>query len=193
MPFGTGETMISAAAAARPPNYHRARAVARYSGVMRNLIHDFKFHDQHQARNLFTRWLATAGKDLIADADIIVPVPLNRFRLLERRFNQSAILAKSLSHTTDLPFHPTLLSRVRRTKSQIGLTSQQRRKNVNGAFAVSNHGRTILADKKVLLLDDVITTGATSESCAKALYKAGVAQVDVLALALVMDINQMTT
>ena len=193
MPFGTNETMISAAAAARPPIYRKARAAARYSGTMRNLIHDFKFRDQHQARALFTRWLIGAGHELIAETDIIIPVPLNRFRLLERRFNQSAILAQSLAMTTDLPYQPTLLIRTRHTKSQVGLTNPQRRKNVSGAFAIDKARSPSLKDRRILLIDDVITTGATAEACTRTLLKAGAAHVNVLALALVTDANQMTT
>ncbi len=193
MPYGTGDPMISAAAAANPPVYRRARAVARYSGVMRDLIHDLKFRDQHQARRLLTRWLIGAGNNLISEADLIIPVPLNRFRLLERRFNQSAILAQSIATETGQTYHPTILKRTRRTKSQIGLTTAQRRKNVYGAFAVEKKKLPLLKEKRVLLIDDVITTGATAEACTRTLRAAGAAEVDVLALALVTDANQMTT
>jgi ComF family protein len=184
MPFDTGGTMISAAAAADPPDYDRARAVARFDGVMRELVHDLKFRDHHDARRLFGRWLSEAGAGLLADAELIVPVPLTRGRLLARRFNQAAILALEVSRRTGVRADMTVLLRVRRTPPQIGLTREQRRQNVAGAFAVAG-GRHVLAGAKVVLVDDVITTGATAGACARALKRAGAARVDVLALALV--------
>jgi ComF family protein len=187
MPFDTGGTMVSAAAAAEPPDYHRARAVARFDGVMRALIHDLKFRDRHDARRLFGRWLVQAGAELLADADIIVPVPLTRGRLLSRRFNQSAILALDISRLTGVKVEPRALLRTRRTQPQVGLTRQQRRQNVAGAFAVAGDLRARIAGAKVVLIDDVITTGATAGACARTLKRAGAARVDVLALALVTD------
>jgi ComF family protein len=187
MPFDTGGTMISAAAAAAPPVYGRARAVARYDTVMRSLIRDYKFHDQHHARRLFGRWLAAAGDDLIPDAELIVPVPMARLRLLWRRFNQSAELAAELGRITGLPSRPLALVRTRRTRPQPGLSREQRRENVRGAFAVPRARAADVAGRAVLLLDDVVTTGATADACARALKAAGALRVDVLALALVTD------
>jgi ComF family protein len=187
MPFDTGGTMISAAAAAEPPDYHHARAVARFDGVMRVLIHDLKFRDRHDARRLFGRWLVQAGAELLADADAIVPVPLTRGRLLGRRFNQSAILALEVSRLTGVKAEPRALLRTRRTQPQVGLTRRQRRQNVAGAFAVADDLRARIAGAKVVLIDDVITTGATAGACARTLQRAGAARVDVLALALVTD------
>jgi len=187
MPFDTGGPMISAAAAADPPDYDRARAVARYDGVMRTLVHDLKFHDRHDARRLFARWLTQAGSELLADADLIVPVPLTRGRLLSRRFNQSAILALEVARHTGISAEPLALLRTRRTQPQVGLTRQQRRRNVAGAFAVAKGHAGRISGTKILLIDDVITTGATADACARALKRAGAARVDVLALALVTD------
>ena len=185
MPFDTGGVMVSAAAAADPPAFHRARAVARYDGVMRDLVHDLKFRDRHAGRRLFGRWLPEAGGDLIAEADVVVPVPLNRWRLLRRRFNQAAILAREVSRLAGLAYEPMALERTRATESQVGLTRAQRRRNVRGAFAVPRPQP--IAGRNVLLVDDVITTGATVGACAEALRRAGAPRVDVLALALVTD------
>ena len=187
MPYDTGGTMISAAAVAAPPDYDRARAVARYDGLMRDLIHDFKFRDTHDARTLFGRWMSEAGRDLITGCDVLVPVPLARWRLLTRRFNQSQILAREVAWQTGKPAAPFSLVRVRTTKSQIGLSRTERRRNVAGAFAVPQAQLASIAGKAVLLIDDVITTGATASSAAKTLKKAGAARVDVLALALAGD------
>jgi ComF family protein len=187
LPFDTGGRTISAAAAARQPPYERARAVAHYSGAMRTLVHQFKYADRHDARALFGRWLAEAGRELVAGADLIVPVPLARLRLLSRRFNQAAILAQQLSRQTGLPVAPQALERTRATPSQVGLTQDQRRRNVAGAFRVPERRRSAVSGRRVLLVDDVITTGATAEACARALKRAGAARVDVLALAMVTD------
>ncbi len=187
LPYDTGAPMISAAAAAHPPAYDHARAVARFDKVMRELIHDLKFHDRHDARRLFGRWLAEAGAELLADADLIVPVPLTRTRLIARRFNQSAILAHEVARLVHVKVEPLALLRVRPTKPQVGLSREQRRQNVSGAFAVAPNRKAALVSAKIVLVDDVITTGATAEACARALKRAGAARVDVLALALVAD------
>ncbi len=187
MPYDTGGVMISAAAAAAPPEYDRARAVARYDGLMRDLIHDFKFRDTHDARTLFGRWMSEAGRDIIAGCDVLVPVPLARWRLLTRRFNQSQILASEVARQTGKPAAPFSLCRVRTTKSQVGLSRTERRRNVAGAFAVPQAQMVSVAGKAVLLIDDVITTGATASSAAKALRRAGATRVDVLALAIAGD------
>jgi ComF family protein len=148
---------------------------------MRDLIHGLKFHDRHDARRLFGRWLTEAGSDLIRDADIVVPVPLGRWRLILRRFNQSAILAREISARTGLAYEPMVLVRRRATRPQVGLTRLQRRDNVSGAFSVPATRAQTLRAKRVLLVDDVVTTGATVGACAAALKRAGAAQVDVLA------------
>ena len=194
LPFDPGGIAISAAAAARPPEYERARAVARYDGVMSRLIHGFKYSDKHDARRLFARWLSEAGSDLLADADVVVPVPLNHFRLISRRFNQAAILAREVARSRGIVYAPQALVRVKRTPSQVGLTHDERRRNVRAAFAVPEHGGTVfLEGKNVVLIDDVITTGATVEACARTLRRAGAARIDVLALALVTDPTSQAT
>ncbi len=191
MPFDTGGVMISAIAAADPPDYDRARAVARYDGIMRALIHDLKFRDRHDSRRLLGRWLAEAGAELLAGADILVPVPLTRMRLIARRFNQAAILANEVTRRTGLLSFPLALQRTRRTPPQVGLTRAQRRQNVAGAFAVAQSA--CIEGASVVLIDDVITTGATAGACARVLKRAGAARVDVLALALVTDATAVST
>ena len=114
-------------------------------------------------------------------------MPLSRWRLLWRQFNQAAVLARELSRHTGIAVDPLLLTRARTTRSQVGLTRDQRRRNVAGAFSVTRGARRRLQGKNVLLVDDVITTGATAEACARALKRAGAARVDVLALAMVTN------
>ncbi len=193
LPYATGGVMISAAAAGRPPPYARARAVAHYEGAMRTLVHSFKFRDRHEVRRLFGTWLTRAGSELIDSAEVIVPVPLSRTRLLQRRFNQAAILANEVSRITSLPVRTGALCRTRRTRQQVGLTRDQRRDNVRGAFLVPARELEGIKDRRVLLIDDVITTGATAEACTKTLFKAGAVTVDVLAIAIVADPLRVTT
>jgi len=187
LPFETGERTVSAGALARSPAYDRARAVAHFSGSMRTLVHQFKYADRHDARALFGRWLAEAGRELLGGVDVVVPVPLTRWRLLSRRFNQAAILAQELARQTGLGLDPQLLRRTRFTKTQVGLTHDQRRRNVAGAFSVPRGRRASLEGRNVLLVDDVITTCATAEACARVLKRAGASRVDVLSLALVTN------
>ncbi|MGI9384426.1 MAG: ComF family protein [Methyloligellaceae bacterium] len=187
LPYAAGERIVSAAALADPPVYDRARAAARYDGEMRKLVHDLKYRDSHEGVELFARWLAHAASELLADADVLIPVPLARLRLWRRRFNQSALLAAGVARLSGVRTDPFLLERVRRTASQVGLTVEQRRRNVAGAFAVHAPRRPELAGRNVVLVDDVITTGATANACARALRRAGAARVDVLALARVVN------
>ena len=187
MPFDTDGPMISAAAAADPPPYGRARAVAAYTGSMRALVHGLKFHDRHDVRRLLGRWLVEAGGAVIDGAEIVVPVPLARRRLLLRRFNQAATLSQEVARLTGLRYEPMVLARTRATASQVGLSRAARRRNVAGAFSVPRRFAARVRGVNILLVDDVITTGSTVGACARALLKAGAARVDVLALALVTD------
>jgi ComF family protein len=187
LPFDTGAPMISAAAAADPPPYDRARAVAAHGGSMRTMVHALKFHDRQDVRRLLGKWLLEAGRELVSDAEIVVPVPLARRRLLSRRFNQAAILAQEVARLAHLRYEPLALERTRATSSQVGLTRDARRRNVAGAFAVPPRAQPVVTGHKILLVDDVITTGSTAGACARALRRAGALRVDVLALALVTD------
>jgi ComF family protein len=154
---------------------------------MRTLVHQLKYADRHDARTLLGRWLAEAGRELLPGIDLIVPVPLSRLRLLQRQFNQAAVLALEVSRQTGIPTDPLTLARTRSTRSQVGMTRDQRRRNVAGAFGVPASRRPRLAGRNVLVIDDVVTTGATVDACARTLKRAGAARVDVLALALVTN------
>lgn len=187
LPYAAEEVALSSAALRRAPDYGRARAVARFGGVMQGLIHRLKYSDAHELPRLFVPMMRGAGGELLARADCLVPVPLHRWRLWSRRFNQAALLAKGLSRETGLPAECHVLERVRRTPSQVDLGWRERRANVDGAFTVRSGQRTRVAGRRVVLIDDVITTGATVEACARALKAAGADEVDVLALALVAD------
>jgi ComF family protein len=168
------------------PLYARARAVFRYDDASKGLIIAFKHGDRTDSAPALARWLARTGETLIEDADLIVPVPLHWTRLFQRRFNQAAMLALALGRQSGKPVVPDALERRKRTKPQGRSSRDQRRRNVAGAFAVSRRHRAAIADRRVLLIDDVRTTGATIEACCRALLGAGAASVDVLTLALVV-------
>jgi len=188
LPYGMpGEVLISAAAAADPPAWGRARAVAVYEngGVIAGLVHALKYADRHDARRMLAHWLADAGRDLLREADVIVPVPLTRRRLIRRRFNQSALLAREVSRLTRIPWLPTALVKIRETRPQVTLSGSARRENLRGAFGLTQTGCRALTGRRVVLLDDVITTGATAEAATRALLAGGASRVDVLAVALV--------
>lgn len=170
----------------RPPEYDRARAVFAYDDVSRPLILSFKHADRIHQAPAFGRWLARAGSALLAEADLIVPVPLHRWRLFSRRYNQSALLAQTLGRECGVPVSVDLLCRRRRTRPQGRMSRTARIRNVRSAFTVRDTWRQKLSGLRVLLLDDVLTTGATVEECARVLKRAGVAGVDVLTLAQVM-------
>jgi ComF family protein len=149
------------------------------------LVHALKYRDRTEAGLLMARMMARAGRRLIAEADVILPVPLHRLRLWKRRFNQSALLAQRIAALTSTPWRHDVLARARRTRAQVGLDQEARRKNVRNAFVVHPHALAAVAGQSVLLVDDVRTTGATAEACALALKAAGAARVSLLTFALV--------
>ena len=187
MPYDTGGTVISGAALADPPEWDRARAVAHFDPVLQRMIHGFKYADRHDARRLFGRWLAGAGAGLLDDAEMLVPVPLNRWRLLSRKFNQAGLLAQEVSRLSGVMVEPMLLRRIKATRAQVGQSAAERRRNLAGAFAIRPADRDRLSGRRVVLIDDVITTGSTAAACARVLRRAGAARIDVLALAMVTD------
>jgi ComF family protein len=172
-------------ALANPPIFSHARGAAHYGGIIRRLIVRFKFEDKHEPLPLFVKLMREAGRTLLEEADLLVPVPLHRLRLLQRRFNQSAVLAQGLERVTHVPANVTALMRTKRTVAQVGLTQEARQANVAQAFRVGRGGQKAIRGKHVILVDDVITTGATVNACATALLGAGASRVDVLAMAMV--------
>ena len=178
--------LICAACAMAPPPFARARAAMRYDDGARQLVLRFKHADATHAAPGFARWMARAGAALLAECDAIVPVPLHRWRLLRRRYNQAGLLAAALGRIAGKPVRPDLLQRRRATPSQGRLGRLARRENVAGAFAVRPGRAAGIVGARLLLVDDVLTTGATAMECAKALRRAGAAGVDVLTLARVV-------
>ncbi len=177
--------LLSPRAMADPPVFGRARAAVLYDGTARDLVHRLKYDDRLDLAPTLARMMAGAGVELVAEADCLVPVPLHRWRLWRRRFNQAALLARGLSTLTGLPTDAQALARVKATRSQVGLTRAARARNLQGAFRVPEAARPGLQGRRVLLVDDVTTTGATANAAARALLRAGAAKVDLLTFALV--------
>ena len=170
---------------ADPPPYDRARAAFRYDDASKGLVLSFKHADRPGLARFFSPWMARAGRDLLADADILVPVPLHRWRLFHRRYNQAALLAQGLSRFSAARFRPDILKRVRHTPPQGRLSRAGRRDNVKGAIELAVPP-DLVAGKNIILVDDVLTTGATLGACAQILRRAGAARIDVMTLARVV-------
>ncbi len=183
---------VCGACIARPPVYHRARAALEYGEVSRQIVLALKHRGRRDGLSTLAGWMATAGAELVADADLLVPVPLHYFRLVRRGFNQSAWLAAALARSTGTPVLVDALNRRKHTPIQGGLSPDARRRNVEGAFAVSGRKRRRIAGKRILLIDDVLTTGATVQACARALKSGGAAGIDVLTLARVAGPRRVT-
>lgn len=187
-PMGDGAgTLVCGACLARPPQFDRCRSVFAYDDASRPLVLGFKHGDRTDCAPAFAQWLARAGAALLAEPDVIIgPVPLHRWRLLKRRYNQSAMLALALGRLTGRLAIPDLLIRRRATPSQGGLTAKGRARNVQGAFAVNPRWAGHVKEARILLIDDVFTTGATVGECARTLRRAGARAVDVLTLSRVV-------
>jgi ComF family protein len=187
LPFDLGPGALSPEAIANPPAFDRARAAFRFDDVGRALVHGLKYGDRLEVAAALAAWMARAGRDLLAEADALIPVPLHWTRLFGRRFNQAAELARHLSAKTGIAHEPLLLKRVKRTAHQVGLTRAQRLDNVAGAFRIAEDRKAWLRGRRLVLVDDVLTTGATIEACARVLRRAGAARIDVLTAARVVD------
>jgi ComF family protein len=185
--YDPGPGILSMEAIADPPAYHRARAAVRFNDISRALIHALKYGDRLDLAPMMGRWLSQAGRELLGDADALVPVPLHWRRRWARRFNQSAILAAAVSAASGVPIATDALKRVKFTAQQVGLSRSERAANVQGAFRVPPAGKAEVAGRRLVLVDDVLTSGATVEGCAKALLRAGARTVDVLVFARVAD------
>ncbi|MDB5533228.1 MAG: Amidophosphoribosyltransferase [Hyphomicrobiales bacterium] len=182
-----GPGLISPEAIANPPVYGRARAVARFEdGPARQLVHRLKYGDRAELAAPMGRWMARAAAELLPGADLLIPVPLHRRRLFQRRFNQAAVLAQTISGLSGVLSDPLVLRRVRPTPPQVGLSRAQRADNVQGAFRVSPENRPKVQDRKIILVDDVMTSGATANAASRVLLRAGAASVDVVVFARVV-------
>ena len=188
----TGPGALSAEAIADPPVFDRARAAVLYDGVARDVVHALKYRDRTELADLVGRMTARAGRDLLVDADVLVPVPLHARRLWTRRFNQAALIARVVGATAAVPVEVAALRRIRATRAQVGLSGAERAENVRGAFHVPASELKAIDGRKVVLVDDVLTTGATVGAATRTLRRAGAARVDVLTFARVAPGGSLT-
>ncbi|HTH98816.1 MAG TPA: ComF family protein, partial [Stellaceae bacterium] len=197
-PYDPGPKVLCPSCIAEPPPFDRARAAFAYDDHSRRLVLALKHADRQHGLGAFGQWLARAGSELLAEADIVAPIPLHWTRLFARRFNQSAMLAQAAlaanAKATSVAeakaghapprFEPLLLTRHKRTPPQGRRSRRGRAANVQGAFRLS--AGMDVKGRRILLIDDVLTTGATIAECARVLRRAGAARVDVLTLARVI-------
>jgi ComF family protein len=188
VPFGSdlGSEALCVDCLRRRPRFRTARAAMVYDAESKRLVLPFKHGDRTDMAKACGRWMSRAGAELLEEADLIAPVPLHWRRLFLRRYNQAALLARAVSRESGVALATDLLCRVRSTGSQAGLNGKERRRNVRLAFDLHPRWLGKCDGKAVVLIDDVLTTGATVEACAQALRQAGARCVDVLTLARVV-------
>lgn len=184
LPADAGPDLMSPLAVEDPPVCEAIRCVALFDdGPVRRLVHRLKYGDAPELARPMGRWMARAGADLLDRADVVAPIPLHRRRLFQRRFNQAAALAQAVARAGARPLDVATLARPRVTRPQVGMSRAERAQNMHGAFAAAPGA---FAGRRVLLIDDVATTGATLNAAARATLKAGAKAVDALVFARVV-------
>lgn len=183
---GEPETLLCAPCLDDPPPFARARAALRYDDASREIILAFKHGDRTESVRTFTPWMARSGADLLREADALLPVPLHRWRLLRRRYNQAGLMAAALSRLCGKPSLPDTLVRTKHTPPQGHKTPGERAENIRNAFRVPARRIEKIVGKRLVLIDDVYTSGATVRACTQTLLGAGAARVEILTLARVV-------
>lgn len=189
--YDRGPGVRCAGCEARPRAFARARAACLYDDASRDLILQYKHADRTELAALFCRWIGRSAADLLAEADAVAPVPLHPVRLLSRRFNQAAEIARPLARRHGLAYLPDALAR-RRQGTQAGKSRVGRRRAVAGAFVVPDGRKAQVEGRRILLIDDVFTTGATADRCARALLQAGARAVDLAVIARVREADDLS-
>lgn len=184
--YDMGDGFLSGEALQKSPPFLRARSVFVHKGLARILTIQLKYGDRIELARFMANWMVFAGREIINDCDIIIPVPLHFYRFWRRRYNQSAELARYIAALRKKPFKPGWLVRCRHTLPQVGLSSKERMRNVKGAFEVPHKIKKHIKGRSILLIDDVFTTGVTVTAAAKILKNAGARQVDILTFSRVL-------
>lgn len=185
--YDPGPGMLSAEAIANPPVFDRLRSATIFEGAARGLVHSLKYRDRTDLAPMMAGWMLRAAEHHVTNSDGILPVPLHRSRFARRKFNQAAELGRHLAEKSGRTFLPSTLVRVKRTSRQVGLSARAREENVRAAFAVAPGHEPDVLGKRLVLVDDVFTTGATVSSAARTLKKAGAAEVTVLTFAMAVS------
>ena len=175
-----------------PPPYERARAAFAYKGSAAALVKRLKFGDRPELAQFLARFMAAAEDGVLPKDAVLVPVPLHKRRLFLRRFNQAAELCRALHQLSGHEVLFEAVVRIKPTRQQIGLTRAGRKRNLAGAFRVPDDARAQIKGRTLVLVDDVLTTGATVETLARLLKRKGAARVHVLTLARVVMPEQVT-
>ena len=181
-----GDGIVSAQAIAEPPPFDRLRSVALHEGPARRLVHSLKYKDRTDLAPMLASWMARVGKAELQACDVIVPIPLHWTRLLSRRFNQAEELGRHLAKVSGRPMVATALIRRKRTRRQVGLTASGREENLRAAFRMAKGHENDVFGKRVVLVDDVFTTGATIAAAARVLRRAGASDITVLSFAMAL-------
>ncbi|MFS8045473.1 ComF family protein [Rhizobium sp. BR 314] len=184
--YDLGAGILSAEAIADPPVFDRLRSAAVLDGIVRDLVFSLKYRDRTDLAPMMAGWMLRAGDGTVAACDAIIPVPLHRARLFSRKYNQAAELARHVAGLSGKPLLAATLLRIKRTSRQVGLGAKTRHDNVRGAFAVSEHRAADIFGRRIVLVDDVYTTGAPVAAATRALKKAGAADATVLTFARVV-------
>lgn len=194
LPFAAdmGSGAASAQAIADPPPFARARSAVGYTDLARQLVSKMKYGDRPEIAIFCGRMMAAAGYEILGPDAVLVPVPLHPWRQVRRRYNQATELARAVARLAKCPVNTDLVVRHKHTRQQVGLNAVARARNVGGAFRVNLRALERAAGKRVVLIDDVMTTGVTARALAKTLKRAGVGQVDVLTFARVVFDGDMT-
>lgn len=175
---------LVAEARAHHPQFASVTAAVVFDVASRPIVHALKYRDRHEAALVMARQIAAAARSVLTAADLVVCVPMHRFRLWQRRFNQAALIAQAVAGEARLPCRVDVLRKLRGGRPQVGLPADERRANVRGAFAIGPSGAQAVYGRRVVLIDDVLTTGATAGACAAELVRHGAASVHVAVYAL---------
>jgi ComF family protein len=184
--FDAGPGLLSPRALQTPPEWSSLTAAVAFNDLAARLVHALKYQDRLESAILMSRLMYRAARASLERCELVVPMPLYRWRLWRRRYNQAALLAKVLAAESGRVFVPHSLVRHRRTRSQVGLDTKAREHNVKDAFSVMDAHRSTVGGKRVVLVDDVLTTGSTARAATRCLLEAGAEQVDVVVFALVL-------